>query len=83
MGVGLDALIQAGSALANMFSGFSGIGAVFVAIGLAILLAIGIGFGLYILINLVKQIPRMTPWQFLKFIVFSAVVLIFVGVVLP
>ncbi len=81
--MGLDALVQAGQALANLFNGISGVGAVLVVVGLAILLAIGVGFALYILVNLIKQIPKMTPWQFLKFVVFSAVVLIVVGVVLP
>jgi uncharacterized membrane protein YidH (DUF202 family) len=83
MKMGVEALVQAGQAIANAFSGANGLGAIFVAVGLAILLAIGIGFGLYILVNFIRQIPRMTVGQFLKFIVFSAVTLIVVGVILP
>jgi uncharacterized membrane protein YidH (DUF202 family) len=81
--MGLDTLVEAGNAIARAFAGVSGIGSVLVIIGLGILLAIGVGFGIYILVQLIKQIPRMTPWQFLKFIVLSAVTLIIVGIILP
>ncbi len=81
--MGLEALVKAGEALASVFSGVSGIGSALVLTGIAILLVIGIGFGLYTLIKLVKYLPKMTPWQFLKFIVFTAIALIVIGVIIP
>ncbi|ABN70366.1 hypothetical protein Smar_1275 [Staphylothermus marinus F1] len=81
--MGLDTLLQAGNAITSFFAGLNGVGAVLVVIGLGILLAIGAGIGLYMLVQLVKQIPRMTPWEFLKFVVISAVVLIVIGIILP
>ncbi len=81
--MGVEALVKAGEALARVFGGASGIGSAMVLTGLAILLVVGIGFGLYTLIKLVKYLPRMTPWQFIKFVVFTAIALIVIGVVLP
>lgn len=81
--MGLDALFQAGNALISFFAGLNGIGTILVVIGLGILLTIGAGIGVYMLIQLIKQIPRMTPWEFLKFIVLSAVILIVIGIILP
>jgi hypothetical protein len=81
--MGVEALVKAGEALANVFGGLSGIGSVLVVTGLTILLMIGVGFGLYTLIKLIKYLPRMTPWQFLKFVIFTAIALIIIGVVIP
>ena len=81
--MGLEALIEAGKAISQAFSGVSGLGSAFVVAGLTILLVIGIGFGLYALIRLVKQIPRMTVWEFIKFTVLFAIALIIVGIIIP
>ncbi len=81
--MGLEALTHAWQAISGAFGGVSGIGSILVFAGLGILLTIGVGVGLYILINLVKQIPKMTPWEFLKFVVFSAITLIVIGIILP
>lgn len=81
--MGLEALTHAWQAISGVFGGVSGIGSILVFIGLGILLTIGVGIGLYILVNLVKQIPKMTPWEFLKFVVFSAITLIVIGIILP
>ncbi|MCD6301455.1 MAG: hypothetical protein J7L82_05225 [Staphylothermus sp.] len=81
--MGLDALVQAGQALTNIFSGISGIGAFLVIAGLGILLAVGAGFVAYILIQFIKSLPKMTPWEFLKFVIVSAVALIIVGIIVP
>ncbi|MCD6196910.1 MAG: hypothetical protein J7J82_09010 [Staphylothermus sp.] len=81
--MGLEALIQAGQALTSIFSGISGIGAILVIVGLGILLAIGIGFVAYVFIQFLKSLPKMTPWEFLKFVIVSALALIIIGVIIP
>ena len=48
-----------------------------------ILLFMGIGFALWFLITLIKQLPKMTFNQFIKFMVFFAVILIITGIILP
>lgn len=81
--MGLEALVQAGQALTSIFSGISGIGAILVIVGLGILLAVGIGFVAYVLIRFLKTLPKMTPWEFLKFVIVSAVALIIIGIIIP
>ncbi len=81
--MGLEALVQAGQALTSIFSGISGIGSILVMVGLGILLGVGLGFVAYGLIRFAKSLPKMTPWEFLKVVIISAVALIVIGIIIP
>ncbi len=81
--MGLESLSNALSAIGSIFGGAQGIGTAFVIAGILILLGIGLGFAVWFLVNIIKQLPKMTPSEFLKFIVFLAVSLIIVGIALP
>ncbi|MET1159968.1 MAG: hypothetical protein ABWW65_03315 [Thermoprotei archaeon] len=81
--MGLETLQEIGSAIANALGGLKGIGAALVVAGLAILLIIGASIGIYLFIRLIKQIPNMTIWEFVKFTVIFAVALVVIGIVLP
>ncbi len=81
--MGLESLGEAFNAIASIFSGASGIGTALVLAGIILLLVLGIGFGLWFLINIVKQLPKMSVRQFLKFIIVFAVGLIVAGIILP
>ncbi len=83
--MGLEALADAAKALSSIFSGaaLQGIGTALVLIGVGILLVMGVGFGIYILVRLVRELPNMTISQFLKVVVLSAIALIVIGIILP
>jgi len=81
--MGLEALFEIGKAFGEAFGAFSGVGAVLVATGLVILLVIGVGLGINYLIKLLKQVPRMSVWEFIKFTVIFAIALIVVGIIIP
>ncbi len=83
--MGLEALANAAKALSSIFSGaaLQGIGTALVLIGIGILLILGVGFGIYVLVRLVRELPNMTISQFLKVIVLSAIALIVIGIILP
>ncbi len=83
--MGLEALANAAKALSSIFSGaaLQGIGTALVLIGTGILLILGVGFGIYVLVRLVRELPNMTISQFLKVIVLSAIALIVIGIILP
>ncbi len=83
--MGLEALANAAKALTSIFSGaaLQGIGTALVLIGIGVLLILGVGFGIYVLVRLVRELPNMTISQFLKVIVLSAIALIVIGIILP
>ncbi len=81
--MGLGSLGEAFGAIAGLFSGVSGVGTVLVLAGITLLLVLGIGFLLWFLINIVKQLPKMSVSEFLKFVVVFAVGLIIAGIILP
>ena len=83
--MGLEALASAARALSSIFSGaaLQGIGTALVLIGIGILLVMGVGFGIYVLVRLVRELPNMTISQFLKVVVLSAIALIVIGIILP
>ena len=83
--MGLEALANAAKALSSIFSGaaLQGIGTALVLIGIGILLVMGVGFGIYVLVRLVRELPNMTISQFLKVVVLSAIALIVIGIILP
>ncbi|RLG79644.1 MAG: hypothetical protein DRO13_05580 [Thermoprotei archaeon] len=81
--MGLEVFYEIGQALSETFSAVKGVGAALVIAGVAILLIIGVSIGLYALIRLIKRIPYMTVWEFIKFTVVFALALIVVGIVLP
>ena len=81
--MGLESLINAVQTIGSILSGAQGIGTALVLAGIMILLFMGIGFALWFLITLIKQLPKMTFNQFVKFMVFFAVILIITGIVLP
>jgi len=81
--MGLETLIQVGQAIANAFSNINGIGAALVIAGLAILLIIGLSFGIMLLIRVIKQLPNMTVWEFLKVVVVGAIAMIIIGIIIP
>jgi len=41
------------------------------------------GIGIWFLVNLIKHLPKMTPTEFLKFVLIFAATLIVVGIILP
>jgi len=81
--MGLESLINAVHTIGSILSGAQGIGTALVLAGIMILLFMGIGFALWFLITLIKQLPKMTFNQFIKFMVFFAVILIITGIILP
>ncbi len=83
--MGLEALASAAKALSGIFGGASlqGIGTALILIGIGILLVMGVGFGIYVLVRLVRELPNMTISQFLKVVVLSAIALIVIGIILP
>lgn len=81
--MGLESLINAIQTIGNIISGAQGIGTILVLAGIMILLFMGIGFALWFLITMIKQLPKMTFNQFIKFMVFVAVLLIVTGIILP
>ncbi|GEM_PF-1136645 len=83
--MGLEALSSAAKALSSIFSGatLQGIGTALVLVGIGILLVIGVGFGIYVLVRLIRELPNMTISQFLKVVVLSAIALIVIGIILP
>lgn len=81
--MGLESLIDAIQTIGSIISGAQGIGTVLVLAGIMILLFMGIGFALWFLITMIKQLPKMTFNQFIKFMVFVAVILIVTGIILP
>jgi len=81
--MGLESLINAVQTICMVLSGDQGIGTALVLAGIMILLFMGIGFALWFLITLIKQLPKMTFNQFIKFMVFFAVILIITGIILP
>lgn len=81
--MGLETLIQVGQAIANAFSSINGVGAALVIAGLAILLIIGLSLGIMLLIRVIKQLPNMTVWEFLKVAVVGAIAMIIIGIILP
>ncbi|RLG83291.1 MAG: hypothetical protein DRO40_05100 [Thermoprotei archaeon] len=81
--MGLESLINAVQTIGGVLSGAQGIGTALVLAGIMILLFMGIGFALWFLITLIKQLPKMTFNQFIKFMVFFAVILIITGIILP
>ncbi len=81
--MGLESLINAVQTIGSVFSGAQGIGTALVLAGIMILLFMGIGFALWFLVTLIKQLPKMTFNQFVKFMVFFAVILIITGIILP
>ncbi len=81
--MGLESLINAINTIGSVLSGAKGIGTTLVLAGLIILLMLGIGFALWFVVNVIKQLPKMTLGQFLKFILVFAVVLIIAGIILP
>ncbi len=83
--MGLEALASTAKALSSIFSSaaLQGIGTALVLIGIGILLVIGVGFGIYVLVRLVRELPNMTISQFLKVVVLSAIALIVIGIILP
>ena len=81
--MGLEALMELGRAFSEAFSAVNGLGAVLIITGITILLIIGVSIGLYMLVKLIKQIPNMTVWEFVKFTVLFAIALIIVGIIIP
>lgn len=81
--MGLESLNNAFTAINSVFGIVQGLGTVFVLAGIIILLGIGLGFAMWIMINIAKQLPKMSPTDFLKFMIFLAISLIVVGLVLP
>ncbi len=81
--MGVESLTNALSTIGSVLSGAQGIGTALVLAGILILLFMGIGFGLYLLVNIIKQLPKMTLGQFIKFLMLFAVVLIIAGIILP
>jgi len=72
-----------GEVLGKALSGLTGIGTVFILIGLIMLAIIGFGLGIHYLIKLFKQIPNLTVWDLVKYTTLFAVILIILGLVLP
>jgi hypothetical protein len=83
MSMGLEILYELGRTFSEAFSAVNGIGAVLVIVGFTILAIIGVSVGLYMFAKLVKQIPNMTVWEFVKFTTLFAIALIIVGIILP
>ncbi len=81
--MGLETLYEIGRAFSEAFASVSGLGTILVLVGITILMIIGISVGLHMFIKLLKQIPNMTIWEFVKFTVLFAVALIIVGIIIP
>ncbi len=81
--MGLDSLVEAVSIIGNALASAKGLGSILVLAGFSLILALIVGFGGWLLIRLVKKIPRMTPIEFLKFVIFFSLGLIVVGILLP
>ncbi len=81
--MGLEALVEIGKAFGEAFSALSGLGSILVASGIVILLIIGVGLGINLLIKVLREVPRMTIWEFIKFTVIFALALIVVGIIIP
>ncbi len=81
--MGLESIANALGAIGSVLGGAQGIGTALALAGFLILLIMGAGFLVWVLIRLIKQIPRMTPGEFLKFMVILAFGLIVAGAVLP
>ncbi len=81
--MGLESLVNALQTIGSVLGGAQGIGTTLVLAGILILLFLGVGFALWFLVTFIKQLPKMTFSQFIKFLVFFAVILIITGIVLP
>lgn len=81
--MGLETLTQIGELLRNVFGNVRGVGAAMVLTGLGILIALGIGLGIYYFIKLIKILPNMSVKDFIKFLALSATLLIVIGIFIP
>lgn len=81
--MGLETLYEIGRLFSEAFSSINGLGSILVLTGITILLIIGVSLGLHMLVKLLKQIPNMTIWEFIKFTVLFATALIIVGIIIP
>jgi len=72
-----------GEMLSKAVSSLTGIGSVFILVGLIILAIIGFGLGIHYFIKMLKQIPNLTVWDLVKYTTLFAVILIIIGLILP
>lgn len=81
--MGLGSIVGALETIGALLGGAQGIGTALALAGFLILLIMGAGFLVWLTVKLIRQIPHMTPGEFLKFMLVLAIGLIAAGAVLP
>ncbi len=63
--------------------GLSGTGVILVAAGITILIILGLGLLIWFGAKIAKNIVYLTPKQFLGFLAFLGLILVFIGLIAP